>query len=152
MITNFISEKAIIGKNTRVWHFSVILDDVVIGDDVNIGSGTEIGRGSVIGDLTRISAHVFLPPMSVIGKNVFIGPGAIFTDDKHPRANNISYDARPPVVGDFAAIGAGAVILPGVHIGNGAVVGAGAVVTKDVPEDGVVYGVPARLKELDITQ
>ena len=140
---NFVDSSVVVGKNVSIWHFAVVLADVIIEDNVSIGSGCEIGRGSVIGRDTRISAHVFLPPKSIIGRNVFIGPGAIFTDDKYPKVNNSAY-ARPPVVEDGAVIGAGAVVLPGVVIGENAMVGAGAVVTKNVVSGAIVYGVPAK--------
>lgn len=147
-VLNFIDESAQLGTGTKVWHFAVILQDVVIGDLCNVGSGAEIGRGTKIGDRSRISSGVFLPPDSVVGSDVFIGPGAIFTDDKFPRTLQAgeSYFAEPPVVGDFASIGAGAVILPGVKIGSFARVAAGAIVTDDVGPHEMVRGEPARTR------
>lgn len=137
---NYIDSSAVLGYNTKVWHFAVVLADVRTGDDVSIGSGSEIGRGSFVGARSRISAHVFLPSNSAIGSDVFIGPGVTFTDDRYPRANNTSYKALPPVIEDSASIGAGSVILPGVIIGRGAMVGAGSVVTKHVPAGCTIYG------------
>lgn len=141
---NFIDPTASIGEGTVCWHFCVVLQDVVIGENCSIGSGAEIGRGSVIGDRVRISAHVFLPAKSKVGDEVFIGPGAVFTDDRHPRAGNAQYRAEPPIIERGASIGAGAVILPGVRIGANAMVGAGAIVTKDVAAWSVVRSEPAR--------
>jgi Acetyltransferase (isoleucine patch superfamily) len=146
-IVHFIADSAQIGYGTRIWHYAVVLDDVIVGNDVSIGSGSEIGRGSVIGSRTRIGAHVFLPPNSIIGSDVFIGPGCVFTDDRYPRANNPDYDAEPPQLDDGAVIGAGAVILPGVIIGEGAMIGAGSIVTKDVPPRHCVKCEPARAFE-----
>lgn len=130
---NFIDGTAIVGAETNVWHFAVVLANVLIGNRCSIGSNSEIGRGSIVGDNTRISSHVFLPARSQIGSNVFIGPGCVFTDDRYPRAGNTEYKAEPPVIEDFASLGAGCVVLPGVRIGRGALVGAGTVVTRDVP-------------------
>lgn len=142
---NFIDETAQIGARTVVWHFAVVQAGVCIGHDCSVGSGAEIGRGSIIGNYSRISAHVFLPSNSVLEERVFIGPGVVFTDDKHPRAgHNQTYDARPPYVESGASIGAGAVILPGIRIGVGAMIGAGAVVTRDVAPHEHVRGEPAR--------
>lgn len=145
--TNFIDESAQIGEGSVVWHYATVLADVEIGKHCSIGSGTEIGSGSVIGNSTRISAHVFLPANSIIGERVFIGPGVIATDDKHPRASNSSYVAEPPRIEHGVSIGAGAVILPGVHIKRGATIAAGAIVTRDVEPYEHVRGEPSRVKE-----
>lgn len=142
-----IHPSATIGALTRVWANAGILQDVVIGSGCSIGRGAEIGRGSRIGNRSRIGWNAFLPPNSIVGEAVFIGPGVVCTDDRHPRVPDLDhapYDAKPPVIGDGAAIGAGVVILPGITIGRGARVAAGAVVTKDVPDYGAVRGVPAR--------
>lgn len=143
---NFVDKTAQLGSDVKVWHFAVILADVVVGDNVSVGSRTEIGRGSTIGNGTRISSGVFLPSNSVIGKNCFIAPNVTFTDDRYPRAGNDAYYAQPPILEDGCSVGAGSVILPGIRIGAGAMVGAGSVVTKDVPPQGHVRGEPARTK------
>lgn len=137
---NFIDPTAQIGKGTTVWHFAVILADVVIGENCSIGSLAEIGKGCLIEEGTRISHGVFLPYHSRIGRGVFIGPNVTFTDDRYPIAGNAGYTALPPIVEDGASIGAGSVILPGVRIGAGALVGAGSVVTRDVESGSIVHG------------
>lgn len=141
---NFIDPSAVIRKGTRVWHFAVVLADVFIGENCSIGSCCEIGHGSVIGNGSRIGHGVFLPPKSIVGENVFIGPSVTFTDDKAPRVNNPDYNAQPPIIENGANIGAAAVILPGVRIGAGAMIGAGAIVTKDVAPLRMVRCEPAR--------
>jgi acetyltransferase-like isoleucine patch superfamily enzyme len=141
---NFIDPTARLGAGTVVWHFAVVLADVVTGSRCSIGSHVEIGRGTQIGDETRIGNGVFLPPNSRIGARVFIGPGVVCTDDKFPRVNNSEYDARPPQIEDDATIGAGAVLLPGIRIGARAFVAAGAIVTHDVAADEAVRCQPAR--------
>lgn len=146
-IESFIDPSAIIGLNTIAWHYSRVLAKCVIGDDCSIGGGTEIGRGSKIGNGSRIGANVFLPPNTVIGEDVFVGPGVTCTDDKHPRCGNSDYHAQPPTIGDGASIGAGSILLPGVVIGAHARIAAGSIVTADVPEFGCVMGAPARLRE-----
>jgi acetyltransferase-like isoleucine patch superfamily enzyme len=145
---SFIDKTATIGEGTKIWHFSILLAEVVVGRNCNIGSRVEIGHGSVIGDNTRISSGVFLPSNSQIGKNVFIAPNVTFTDDRYPRANNPSYYAQPPILEDGCSVGAGSVVLPGVRIGAGALVGAGSIVTRDVPPKGHVRGEPARARTI----
>ena len=145
---NFVDETATIGEGSTIWHFAVVLADVVIGKRCSIGSHAEIGRGTRIGDNSRIGSGVFLPSNSIVGANVFIGPRTCFTDDRNPRVNNPSYLAEPPRVCDHARIGAGCVILPGVRIGINALIGAGSVVTRDVPDGGKVYGEKAKLREV----
>lgn len=134
------------GERCIVWSFTTICEGTVIGDDVVIGSNCFIGKNVTIGNGCRIQHGAFLPNGTVLKHKVFIGPGVMMTDDKHPRVNNPDYEARPPVIRAGASIGAGAVILPGVEIGDRAMVGAGAVVTRDVPADDTAMGTPARLR------
>lgn len=140
MTINFIDPTAEVHDSAKVWHFARILAGAVLSADTSIGSGAEVGRDSIIGRGSRVSAGVFLPANSRIGEHVFIGPNVTFTDDRYPRAGNANYHAEPPIVGDFASIGAGATILPGVEIGHHAIIGAGAVITKPVPPFTTFYG------------
>lgn len=135
-----------LGKDVSIWAFANILADVEIGDDVSIGAGSEIGRGTVIGRGSRISAHVFLPPNTVIGEYVFVGPAVVMTDDRLPFAGNAGYHAEPPVLRDHCSIGARSVLLPGVMIGEHAMVGAGSIVSKNVAPHALVRNEPAREK------
>jgi len=148
---NFVDQSAMIGEGTEIWHYAVVLADVVIGTNCSIGSHAEIGRGTHVGNNTRVGKGVFLPPDSIVGDNVFISPGVFCADDKRPRCGNMNYDARPPIIGNFAVIGMCSVLLPGVRIGTNAFIGAGSIVTKNVPDGGVVYGDAARLREMSLT-
>jgi acetyltransferase-like isoleucine patch superfamily enzyme len=141
---SFVHPSAYIGARAIIWYFSQVCDGVVVEEDCVIGSNCFIGFKSRLGARTRIQHGVFLPAHSVLGEDVFIGPNVTFTDDKYPRAGNKHYRAQPPVVGNRASIGAGAVILPGIIIGVGSVVGAGAVVTHDVPDGETYVGIPAK--------
>lgn len=142
MVTNFISEKAKIGDNVKIWHFSYIGDNVEIGNNVKIGSLVHIDYNVKIGDDTKIEGQVYIPPLSRIGKNVFIGPAAVLTNDPYPMCEKMI----GVTIEDNAVIGARAVIKAGVTIGKNSVVAMGAVVTRDVPEDSVVIGVPATIR------
>lgn len=147
----FIDATASVGNGSKVWHFARVLAGVVIGRDCSIGGGTEIGRGSWIGNRSRIGANCFLPPNSRIGEQVFIAPNVTFCDDKFPRVPNAKdppYNAQPPAVGNYASIGAGCTILPGVTIGEYARIAAGSLVTKNVPAHEMWIGSPAKPREL----
>lgn len=142
MVTNFISEKAKIGKNVKIWHFSYVGDDVEIGDNVKIGSLAHIDYDVKIGDDTLIEGLVYIPPLSRIGKNVFIGPSAALTNDPYPPSEKLV----GVTIEDNVIICSKAVIKAGVTIGKNSVIAMGAVVTKDVLADTVVAGVPAKQK------
>jgi UDP-2-acetamido-3-amino-2,3-dideoxy-glucuronate N-acetyltransferase len=134
------------GKQTKIWHPELSnLLNCVIGERTTIHSHVWIGDNVVIGDDCWVQAFSFIPDGVTIGNHVFIGPRVTFSNDKYPPAKR--QDWLETIVEDFASIGAGAVILPGVRIGRKAMVGAGAVVTKDVPDGAIVYGNPARVAQ-----
>lgn len=141
-IVHYISKSAIIGHNVKIWHFTYVGDDTEIGDNVMIGSLSHIDYKVKIGENSRIEGSVYIPPLTIIGKNVFIGPGATFTNDPYPMSPKMS----GVVVEEGAIIGGRAVIKPGVRVGRDSVVAMAAVVTKDVPPKVVVMGHPARVK------
>lgn len=119
----------------NIWGATERITDVKIGAFCDIGN-CNIGSGS------KVQCHVSIPPGWTIGKNVFIGPGARFANDKRPNLSE-EFTREVGTVGDNAVIGMGALILP-VDIGEGAIIGAGAVVTKDVPAFETWVGNPAR--------
>ena len=140
MVENFISEKAKIGENVKVWHFAYVGDNTEIGDNVKIGSLAHVDYDVKIGNNTMIEGLVYIPPLTRIGNNVFIGPSASLTNDPFPPSEKLI----GVIIKDNAIIGSRAVIKAGVTIGENSVVAMGAVVTKDVPPNTVVIGVPAK--------
>lgn len=142
MVTNHISEKAKIGKNVKIWHFAYVGDNTIIGDNVKIGSLAHVDYNVIIGENTMIEGLVYIPPLSRIGKNVFVGPAASLTNDPYPPSDKLI----GVTIKDGAIIGSRAVIKAGVTIGENSVVAMGAVVTKDVPDNVLVAGVPAKVK------
>ena len=140
MTSNFISDKAKIGSNVKIWHFTYVGDNTEIGNNVKIGSLAHVDYDVKIGDDTMIEGLVYIPPMSRIGKNVFIGPSVSLTNDPFPPSEKLI----GVTIEDNAIIGSGAVIKAGVTIGKNSVVAMGAVVTTNVAADTVVMGVPAK--------
>lgn len=134
-----------IGRGTRIWQFVVVQAGARIGEDCNVCSHCFIENDVIVGDRVTIKSGVQLWDGLRVGDDVFIGPNATFTNDKHPRSRNIDFVKLTTVIEQGASIGAGAVLLPGIRIGANAMVAAGAVVTRDVPANTCVVGNPARV-------
>jgi acetyltransferase-like isoleucine patch superfamily enzyme len=133
-----------IGVDTRIWQFVVVLAGAKIGAECNICAHVLIEGDVVIGDRVTIKCGVQLWDGLRVGKDVFIGPNATFTNDLFPRSMRRPEKYLVTVIEDGASIGAGAVILPGLTIGAGSLVAAGAVVTKSVAPKSLVCGNPAK--------
>ena len=132
-----------IAKSAKIWT-PVNLYGCTIGENTTVGAFTEIGKDVIIGSDCKIQAHCFIPEGVVIEDNVFVGPGTLFCNDKHPTAKGDVWTLEKTVVKEGASIGAGCIILPGIVIGEGAGMGAGSVVTKSVAPYAVVKGNPAK--------
>jgi len=134
-----------IGAGTRIWQFSVIYEGAQIGRDCNICAHTLVESDVLIGNEVTVKSGVYLWDGLTIEDNVFIGPNATFTNDKHPRSKVYPETFLRTLIKKGASIGANATILPGIEIGEHSVVGAGAVVTKSIPPYAVVMGNPAKI-------
>jgi UDP-2-acetamido-3-amino-2,3-dideoxy-glucuronate N-acetyltransferase len=149
-----VSKGANIGSGTRIWHYVQVREGVQIGQNCIVGKAAYVDAHVVIGDNVKIQNLCQVYHGATLEDGVFLGPGVILTNDKRPRAINPDGTLKTDddwVVGEIlvkrgAAIGARSVVLPGVTIGTFALVGAGSVVTRDVPDYGVVWGNPARLR------
>jgi UDP-2-acetamido-3-amino-2,3-dideoxy-glucuronate N-acetyltransferase len=149
-----VSLEASIGSGTRIWHYVQVREGVSIGQDCIIGKDVYIDLDVVIGSRVKIQNACQVYHGATLEDGVFLGPGVILTNDKRPRAINPDGTLKTDedwavgrtLIKRGAAIGAGAVVLPGVTIGTFALIGAGSVVTRDVPDYGLVWGNPARLR------
>lgn len=133
-----------IGHGTSVWQFVVVLPGAQIGVDCNICSHCFIEDDVVIGDRVTIKSGVQVWNGLRIEDDVFIGPNATLTNDLFPRSKQ-EFELLQTIIRRGATIGANATILPGITVGEFAMVGAGAVVTRDVPDHTIVIGNPARI-------
>ena len=151
-VTRRIAPDVKLGENVKIFAF-VNLYGCTIGDETLIGTFVEIQKGARVGARCKIQSHTFICEGVTIEDEVFVGHNVNFLNDRWPTAVNANGSAKQPsdwklepiLVKRRAAIGSGAVILPGVTIGAQAIVGAGAVVTKDVPDGVIVAGNPARI-------
>lgn len=151
--TYFVHETAVIddgveiGEDTRIWHFTHILNRSKIGRDCVIGQNVMIGPDAAVGDGCKIQNNVSLFKGVHLEDKVFCGPSCVFTNVYNPRAFiERKGEFLPTLVKKGATIGANATIICGVTIGRYAMVGAGSVVKTDVPDYGIVAGTPARQK------
>jgi acetyltransferase-like isoleucine patch superfamily enzyme len=148
-----VSDQASIGAGTRIWHQAQVRERANLGTNCIVGKGAYVDFDVTIGSNVKIQNGVYVYHGASLEDGVFLGPGVILTNDKLPRAINsdgtlksdADWEVSPTLIKCGAAIGAGAIILPGVTVGEWAMAGAGAVVTRDVPDHGLVYGNPARL-------
>ncbi len=138
-----VQSKAI-GNDTIIWQHVIVLPNARIGNNCNINAFCFIENDVVIGNNVTVKCGVFLWDGITIDDFVQIGPNVTFTNDLYPRAKS-AFDIARTRVKQGASIGANATIIGGITLGEYCLIGAGSVVTKDVPNNTLWYGNPAKL-------
>ena len=143
--TAVIDQDCTIGEGTKIWHFSHIMTNCIIGSQCSIGQNVVISPEVRIGNRVKIQNNVSVYTGVICEDDVFIGPSAVFTNVINPRSAIVRKDQyKPTLVQKGATIGANSTIVCGITIGKYAFVGAGAVVTRNIPDYALVVGNPAR--------
>jgi len=143
--SSYVDEGCVIGKGTKIWHFSHIMQGCTIGEDCNIGQNVVISPDVVLGRNCKIQNNVSVYTGVRCEDDVFLGPSMVFTNVLNPRsAVSRKSEYRPTILHRGASVGANATIVCGHELGEYCLIGAGSVVTKDVPAYALMVGNPAR--------
>lgn len=141
----YVDDNCVIGKDTKIWHFSHIMSDCVIGEACNIGQNVVISPQVKLGRNVKIQNNVSVYTGVICEDDVFLGPSMVFTNVINPRSHVArKHEYKATLIRKGASIGANATIVCGHEIGAYALIGAGTVVTRDVPPFALVVGNPAR--------
>jgi UDP-2-acetamido-3-amino-2,3-dideoxy-glucuronate N-acetyltransferase len=143
--TAVIDERCIIGKGTKIWHFSHIMSNCIIGENCNIGQNVVVSPEVILGRNVKVQNNVSIYTGVTCEDDVFLGPSMVFTNIINPRSHIIRKEQYvKTLVRKGASIGANATIVCGIEIGEYAFIGAGAVVTKNVKSYELILGNPGR--------
>ncbi|MBE0677636.1 MAG: N-acetyltransferase [Bacteroidales bacterium] len=143
--TTVVDAGCTIGKGTKIWHFSHIMKDAVIGENCNIGQNVVVSPGVILGNNVKVQNNVSIYTGVICEDDVFLGPSMVFTNITNPRSAVIRRDQYiTTTVRRGASIGANATIVCGNEIGEYSLIGAGAVITKNVKPFALVVGNPGR--------
>ena len=143
--SSYVDEGCVIGKGTKIWHFSHVMSGCQIGEDCNIGQNVVVSPGVILGRNCKVQNNVSVYTGVTCGDDAFLGPSCVFTNVINPRsAVNRKSEYLKTHVGRGATIGANATIVCGHDIGEYAFIGAGAVVVEDIPPYALVVGNPSR--------
>jgi UDP-2-acetamido-3-amino-2,3-dideoxy-glucuronate N-acetyltransferase len=145
--SSYVDAPSSIGEGTKIWHFSHVMKNSRIGANCNIGQNVVVSPDVTIGNNVKIQNNVSVYTGCILEDDVFCGPSMVFTNVINPRSHVTRRDEyKTTLVRKGASLGANSTVVCGTTIGQYAFVGAGSVVTRDVPDYGLVYGNPARVR------
>lgn len=145
--SSYIDKKAEIGNRTRIWHFSHVMSGARVGSNCNIGQNVVIHSTAVVGNGVKIQNNVSVYDGVILEDDVFCGPSMVFTNVINPRSHTPrKHEYIKTLVRQGVTIGANATVLCGNTIGRHAFIGAASLVNRDVPDFGLVFGIPAKLQ------
>ncbi len=143
--SSIVDDNVLIGRGTKIWHFSHVLSDTVIGQNCSFGQNCVVGPKVTIGNGVKVQNNVSVYEGVAIEDDVFLGPSMVFTNVINPRAFIVRKEEfKKTLLKKGSSIGANATIVCGITIGEYALIGAGAVVTKDIPDFALMAGIPAK--------
>ena len=143
--TSIIDDGCHIGSGTKIWHFSHLMTNCVVGENCNIGQNVVISPDVILGNNVKVQNNVSVYTGVVCEDDVFLGPSMVFTNVINPRsAVNRRNDYMSTIVKKGASVGANSTIVCGNNIGKFSFIGAGAVVTKEVLDYSLVVGNPSK--------
>ncbi len=143
--TAVIDEGCQIGAGTKIWHFSHIMTNAIIGENCNLGQNVVVSPQVTLGNNVKVQNNVSIYTGVICEDDVFLGPSMVFTNVINPRsAVNRKEEYKPTYVRKGASIGANATIICGNELGKFCLIGAGAVITKPVPGYALMVGNPAK--------
>src|SRR3954470_14910205 len=142
--TAVVEDGALVGRGSQVWHHAQVRAGARVGAETRLGKNVYVDAGVVVGARVKVQNNVSLYAGVTLDDDVFVGPSAVFTNDRLPRSHGVGWSPATTRLRRGAAVGANATIVAPVEIGEWAMVGAGAVVTHSVKANQLVVGNPAR--------
>lgn len=133
-----------IGDCFQTGHHVTIREDNIIGDNISIGSGSDVEYEVKIEDQVRIHSQAFIPEYSILRRGCWIGPNVVLTNARYPGSEGVKSRLNGPELKENVKVGANSTILPAITVEKNSLIGAGSVVTKDVNENIIVAGNPAK--------
>lgn len=145
--TSYVDDSAIIGQDSKIWHFGNVLKNAKIGHNCVLGQNVNIGNNVTVGNFCKIQNNVSIYEGVELEDYVFCGPSMVFTNIHIPRCKYPQADSKhylKTLIKEGASIGANATIVCGITLGKHCLIGAGAVVIKDVPNYALIVGNPGK--------